>query len=432
MSSGKIKSRFLVFCFLLFYYTTGISISQEQDLLQVLQKISGISSVEKIREDSVQQVFLIAFIQPIDHRDESKGFFDQKIILIHRGDFGKPLVFDTEGYVLRNASANELTLLLDGNQIKAEHRYFGESVPVDSLFDWQYLDAWQASMDYHQIVSAFRPVYSGKWIGTGISKGGQAAMLHRMHFPSDVDMTVAYVAPLNFSGEDKRVERFLRRVGDRECRNRIRQFQRLLLQKKEEVMPYLRDYAENRGFEFRLELGEIYELAVLEFPVSYWQWGLPCKGLPTSEQEPFQMFMFLASTGSIDFLSTHKGNPYEPAFYQFLTELGFYGYSLRGLRPWLKDLQKPSLFFLGPQDADPKFDIQTMNELDSFIRTKAERMILIYGENDPWSATAANPGKNPGVRRFVKPGGNHSVRIRILPEYQRIQLRKLLTEWLDN
>jgi hypothetical protein len=432
MSSEMMAFRFYLVCFLLFSWTMQIGISQERNLYQILQSIPGISSLESVREDSVQQVFHIAFSQPIDHRDESKGFFEQKVSLIHRRNFDSPLVFETEGYVLRNASANELTLLLDGNQIKVEHRYFGESVPADSMFDWKYLNAWQASMDYHRIVSSFRSIYFGKWIGTGISKGGQTALLHRMYFPSDVDMTVAYVAPLNFSGEDKRIERFLRKVGDPDCRKRILQFQKLLLQKKEVIMPFFREYAENRGFEFRLDLGEIYELAVLEFPVSYWQWGFPCQGLPTSDQEPFQIFMFLASTGSIDFLSTHKKNSYEPAFYQFFNELGFYGYSMRGLRPLLRHLHKPSLFFLGPREADLKFDVKTMKELDRFIRTRAERTILIYGENDPWSATAVNPGKNSGVSLFLKAKGNHSVRIRNLPDYQRVKIVELITEWLDS
>jgi len=46
-------------------------------------------------------------------------------------------------------------------------------------------------------------------------------MYHRYFFPNDVDATIPYVGPLNFSIEDTRVYDFFEQVGSEECRDKI-------------------------------------------------------------------------------------------------------------------------------------------------------------------------------------------------------------------
>ena len=78
-----------------------------------------------------------------------------------------------------------------------------------------------AAADHHRIVEVLKLIYPGKWIGTGISKGGQTAMFHRYFYPEDVDISVPYVAPLNFSTEDQRFIHFLTLWVREDCRARI-------------------------------------------------------------------------------------------------------------------------------------------------------------------------------------------------------------------
>ncbi len=57
--------------------------------------------------------------------------------------------------------------------------------------------------------------------------------------------------------------------------------------------------------------------------------------------------------------------------------------------------------------------------------------IFIYGGNDPWSASAADPGTNPNCIKVVKEGGAHNTRISNLPDEQRELVLSTLNEWLE-
>ena len=72
----------------------------------------------------------------------------------------------------------ELCPILQANQLFVEHRYFGKSVP-DSV-TWQDLTVENAAADQHHIVQIFKKIYTQKWVSTGISKGGETALYHRM------------------------------------------------------------------------------------------------------------------------------------------------------------------------------------------------------------------------------------------------------------
>ena len=148
--------------------------------------------------------------QPLDADSPQAGCFAQRIIVAHAG-FDRPTVMVTEGYDAAYATnpyyQEELSHLLNANLVFVEHRYFGESVP-DSC-NWDYLTVENALNDLHHVRSVFGDVYSGKWLATGISKGGQTAMFYRAFYPNDVDVTVPYVAPLNYSEEDERHMHFL-------------------------------------------------------------------------------------------------------------------------------------------------------------------------------------------------------------------------------
>jgi len=171
--------------------------------------------------------------QPLDYADTTAGYFLQRVFVADKSA-DRPVVFITEGY---NANyekhpnfINELSQILDANQICVEHRYFGESVPNPIV--WEHLTVENAANDHHRIVELFKKYYQKKWLNTCISKGGQTALAHRTFFPNDVNLTVAYVAPLNFGVEDGRHEPFLSQVGSELSREKIRNFQFEILKRK--------------------------------------------------------------------------------------------------------------------------------------------------------------------------------------------------------
>ena len=110
--------------------------------------------IDTIRADTsvFKQAFEIHLLQSLDHNDPDGEKFSQRIYLSYAGA-DKPVVLVTEGYGAGRNYTTELADYLDCNQIIAEHRYFGESVP-DSL-DWEYLNTFQAASDHHRIIELF-------------------------------------------------------------------------------------------------------------------------------------------------------------------------------------------------------------------------------------------------------------------------------------
>ena len=120
--------------------------------------------------------FELKIKQPLDHSDASKGFFYQRAFLSHKGA-DRPTVIITQGYSRTENKIGELSEFLGANQIDVEHRYFGESMP-DSL-NYNYLNLKQATADLHHIRQIFGEIYTGKWISTGVSKGGATTIFYR-------------------------------------------------------------------------------------------------------------------------------------------------------------------------------------------------------------------------------------------------------------
>jgi len=108
----------------------------------------------------------------------------------------RPTILVTEGYGAKYAYRpdyrEELSQLLDANIVFVEHRYFLGSTPDPR--DWRYLTAEASACDLHDVRQLLGAIYPGKWIATGISKGGTTTMLYATFFPGDVDGYVPYVA----------------------------------------------------------------------------------------------------------------------------------------------------------------------------------------------------------------------------------------------
>ncbi len=287
---------FLVFVFLISYSGFGTG------LVDFLKQQPQVEKVEVMEAHSFFGEAVRFFIrQPVDHRDPGKGSFLQRVF-VSALDSLKPVVLVTEGYAAGYGGnpryLNELCPLLDASQVVVEHRYFGESWPQER--DWQFLTVENAAGDHHRVVMLLKPWFTGKWINTGISKGGQTALLHRLFYPGDADLTVSYVSPMNFAVEDGRHERYIARVsGTKEARRKIMTFQKEALQRRDSLMPMFEKWVSDRKFTFRIPVAEVYDYSVLEYSFSFWQWGRDPESIPSvtaSDKEIFNLF-FTGSTG---------------------------------------------------------------------------------------------------------------------------------------
>lgn len=428
---NKRNSKYTViyFSFIILFLVSSCA-SAPKSAQEVLEKIPYIDSMKQIEGDTLfAETWVLWFSQPIDHKNPNSPHFPQKVVYNHK-DFSKPMVVVIEGYTLFSPLADEPTKLLDANQITIEHRFFDRSRPKDSI-PWSFLNTYQSATDQHKIIAAFKPFYKNKWVSTGISKGGQATISHRFFYPNDVDVSIPYVAPLAFSSEDKRFYSFLENVGTKECRDRIKNFQRELFVRKEKLMPLLHDYAKNHDYTFSIGISRAYDLNVLEYGFAFWQWGgVSCEQIPEPSASDSALFFSWVQVAPFDFFEDSGIENVRPFFYQAMTEIGMYGYSIEPWKEFVSDTANITFVFTMPDGIIPIYNPEHSQKVHEWIQEKGNYMLYIYGEYDPWTATAVEIGPETNAHRFINPGGNHTTRIHSFPRETRDSIYNTLEDWL--
>ena len=419
---------------LLFVLLSASASSFAQTVLE--QKISAISAIKEIRPletSEFSEKYVTYFIQPLDHRHPEKGSFRQRVIVSHVG-FDRPTVIVTEGYgaayALRSQYREELSKLLNANMIFVEYRYFLESTPEPK--DWQYLTAENSADDLHAITTAFKNIYPGKWIATGISKGGQTTLLYRTFYPDDVDISVPYVAPLCYGVEDGRHEPFLHKVSTPENRKIIEDFQLEALKRKATLLPRFEKYCTEKNYSFRAPIEEIYDYSVLEYSFALWQWGTPISSIPATTASDDEIFSYLLAISEPGYFTADSPNA--SFFVQAARELGYYGYDVQPFKQYLSIQSSEGYLhrlMLPEELKDMPFDKTLSKKITKFLKKQDPKMIFIYGQNDPWTAAGVTWLKNKkNIHVFIQPNGSHLARISTLPEAEKAEVMELINEWL--
>ena len=298
------------------------SLLAQESFLQKIEKNTSITGIKPLETNRFSEKYVMFLTQPLDHRHPEKGTFRQRVIVGHVG-FDRPTVIVTEGYgagyALRSQYREEISELFDANMIFVEHRYFLESTPDPC--DWQFLTAENSAEDLHSVTATFKTLYSGKWISTGISKGGQTSLLYRAFFPDDVDVSIPYVAPLCYDLEDGRHEPFLHRVSTKEDRKKVEDFQLEALKRKASLLPRFEKLCTERKHTFRIPLEEIFDYCVLEYSFAFWQWGTPVGQIPESSASDEIIFGHLLNISDPSYFSVESSNL--SFFVQAARELGY-------------------------------------------------------------------------------------------------------------
>ena len=419
---------------LLFVLLSASASSFAQTVLE--QKINAISAIKEIRPletSEFSEKYVTYFTQPLDHRHPEKGSFRQRVIVSHVG-FDRPTVIVTEGYgaayALRSQYREELSKLLNANMIFVEYRYFLESTPEPK--DWQYLTAENSADDLHAITTAFKNIYPGKWIATGISKGGQTTLLYRTFYPDDVDISVPYVAPLCYGVEDGRHEPFLHKVSTPENRKIIEDFQLEALKRKATLLPRFEKYCTEKNYSFRAPIEEIYDYSVLEYSFALWQWGTPISSIPATTASDDEIFSHLLAISEPGYFTADSPNA--SFFVQAARELGYYGYDVQPFKQYLSIQSSEDYLhrlMLPEELKDMPFDKTLSKKITKFLKKQDPKMIFIYGQNDPWTAAGVTWLKNKkNIHVFIQPNGSHLARINTLPEAEKAKVMELINEWL--
>jgi hypothetical protein len=400
------------------------------ELLVRLKALPGVVEAKEARFDEklFKEAFELMFEQPLDHRNPQGTKFRQRFFVSH-ADYAKPVVLETAGYAAGQGRAGELTRILGSNQVTVEHRFFGRSVP--SPMAWEYLTIRQSADDLHAIVTALKTLYPGKWVSTGSSKGGQTTLFYKTFYPDDIDASVPFVAPLNIAQEDPRLYHFLQTVGDETTRARIKDFQIAMFKREDEILPLVKDQAEKRKWTFSMGLSEAYEYGVLEYPFAFWQYGsVKPADIPAPDAPAEKLFEHLAKTNAVFYYSDQGKKAFEPFQYQAFTEIGYYNYDITDFKAHMKTLKNPTNQVLCPAEAKIVYDPAPMANVYHFLQYHGDRIIYIYGELDPWSATGIQLIGRADAVKFVVKNGHHGSRVRDFSPEQKELFYSTLERWL--
>jgi hypothetical protein len=405
------------------------------DIKVALGTIPGLSIIKEDPAPTGFRFFELNLTQPVDHRHPNGPKFQQRYTLLHR-DFSAPTVMFTSGYNVSIApNRSEPTRIVDGNQLSMEYRFFTPSRPEPA--DWsKQLTIWQAAADEHSAVQAFKSIYTAKWLATGGSKGGMTATYFRRFFPNDVDGTIPYVAPNDVIDPIDSYNDFLANVGDDPgCRDALKAIQRDTLQRRDELGKIAAADAAKNGYTFKIvgSIDKSLEISVVDSYFAFWQYQkqADCATVPKPGAPATDVWAWYEKVESLNTYSDQELEPYIPYYYQAAVQLG----SPEAYDGYLKDLLRypgadtPKTFV--PSSVKmPHFDYFAMPDVDFWVKTQGQRLLFVYGSNDPWGAEPFELGfgSKDSYRYFV-PGGNHGSNIAQLPAAQSAAATATVRRW---
>jgi hypothetical protein len=421
------KSKLLLLTLICILVSLGLSGQETQSIEALLKKkIPGLTIEKMDNGHHFKEEFVLMFDQPLDHNNPKAGTFKQRIFLSHH-DKKSPTLFVTEGYAAR-PTTYELADMMVSNQIIAEYRFFGKSKPAN--FDYKYLTNDQAIEDFHRIKKLFKKIYCKDWISTGISKGGTTCLIYKAKYPKDVKVAVPYVAPLANSQVDTRCDDLILSIGEEACRDKLAFFQKKALDYRSEIMPMVDSLAKADGMTYKIVgMEAAFEYAILEFTFSFWQWGHNCDDIPDIPTAR-QAFNKLNEIVGFDFYSDEVIEHFQPAFYQFMKENGYYGFIHEHVKDKIKALKSFDNLIFAPQNEDLSFDFQYLEDVRNKLNKKGNKIIHIQGGNDPWGACGFVPPEGQDALHMVKQGGDHTTRIKDFSKAEKGQIYAKLQQWL--
>lgn len=400
------------------------------------QKLAAIENIVSIEKRAVvshfDENYELWFEQPIDYTDLAKGTFKQRVFLGFENP-NQPVIVELNGYGIGSEKAGELASYYNANQISIEHRYFNNSRP--EIIDWNTLTVENAAKDQATIINSIRNALypNSKFISTGISKGCQTVMVHRFYFPENVDACVCYVGPLNFAREDPRIFEFLKNVGTAEERAKIKSFQDLSFENKNALLEILKNKAVEKGMTWEFGVEKALEYTILEYPFAHWQWGAEIDAIPLVSSSAEAIYKHLFDVVGYGFFEENSVNNLQPYFWAALTQQGIYGYETMPFEKYLNTNKIYTFDWAFPEGITKEYDLKPMQRIKTFLDTKAEKMLFIYGEYDSWSATAVELTKNAEKRelyKYVKPKGDHRTRIKSFDSEKQKEIYGIIDNWI--
>lgn len=158
------------------------------------------------------RTYMVYYNQPLNHSQSGSAHFPLRALITVNTN-GNPTTavnhVYASGYSLMGAYLespdsifaaeigcdNEIAHRYNANFIQIEHRYYQQSAPAQCWTNLDDLRAEEAAADFHNFFEALKKVLKGKYVMSGVSKGGITTLLQHRFYPSDMDIYVPYSAP---------------------------------------------------------------------------------------------------------------------------------------------------------------------------------------------------------------------------------------------
>ena len=250
-------------------------------------------------------------------------------------------------------------------------------------------------------------------------------------------MAVPYVAPMPNSLEDKRIYYFLDTVGTKECRDKIYNVQRFLLEHEAEAVSKLKWYAKGKdlSFDYFGNLETAFENWILEYSFSFWQIGdIPCDKIPTNKSVDDYLDHLIKGVGGIEFLSDKSISEWTAHHYMSATQTGYYGYDISRYKNYLHYIKgaNPSAILVPKSIHHPAYDSSFMQNVSRWLGEKGNNILYIYGSTDTWSACRVIVSDKVNSKSYLIPGANHyKARIKNMPQEMQKDFADVIKRMLN-
>jgi hypothetical protein len=228
---------------------------------------------------------------------------------------------------------------------------------------------------------------------------------------------------------------FLKNVGTVEDRAKVKAFQELCFDNRAALLDIMKQEAKKNNFTWEFGVDKAIDYTILEYSFAFWQWGVPPASIPSGALTPEQIYKHLIDVVGYGFFEDRSVSDLQPYFWAALTEQGIYGYETAPFKKYFNTDKVYKFDWAFPEGVSKNYDLKPMQDIRSFLNTKAKKMLFIYGEYDAWSATAVELENNPKQRemyKYVQPQGDHRTRIKSFDQNTQTEIYNIINSWIAN
>lgn len=107
-----------------------------------------------------------------------------------------------------------------------------------------------------------------------------------------------------------------------------------------------------------------------------------------------------------------------------------YSYEVAPFSKYISYEKDLTFDFTLPKGVKGDFNSSSMQAVNKWLQSDAEKMLFIYGEYDTWSATQVDLNGNNKCKKFINPEGAHRTRIHSFPPKIQEEIIASLENWL--